>query len=187
MNWARYLSGVFAALSAIGVGIALEGDARFLFVPAAWIVIFGGTAGLLAASFPARQLFAGLRVAAGDLERTTPEERELALLVLSAAMRYPSALGAMCALFSVVGALRTLSEASTLGPHMATALVGPLYALFVAELFVAPLWFRVAAGTRGPAASAPLPRPPIPFAAIAMAVLCLIWIMLLMMTLEALR
>ncbi len=37
MNWPRYLSGVLVTLAAISIGIALEGDFRILWVPAAWI------------------------------------------------------------------------------------------------------------------------------------------------------
>ncbi len=173
MNWPRHLSGVLVTLCAIGIGIALEGDFLFLWVPSAWIIVFGGTAGLLVASFPMRQLLGGFKVATRRMEDTSAEERALALVVLSAAMRYPCGLGAIASLFGFIAMLRHLSDPSKVGPAMAITLVGPLYALLVAELFAAPLWFRVAAaqGTSTPAP--PAPKPPVPLGMFAVLFLCL--------------
>ncbi|GEM_PF-3828432 len=181
MGWVRYLLGMLGTLGAIVLAIGLEGSVRWLWVPSAYLTIIGGTAGLLVATFPTRQLLGGFQVAVRRLEDTTPEERALALVVLSAAMRFPCGLGAIYCLICFNAMLRNLSDAALVGPAMAMSLVGALFALFVAELFVAPLWFRVAAAQGNSAPAQAPPRPPAPLGLTAVVLLCITtWLVLLL-------
>lgn len=184
MSWLRYLLGMLGTLGAIILAIELEGDVDFLFDPAAYLTVIGGTAGLLVATFPPRQLLGGIQVAVRRLEDTTPEERALALVVLSAAMRYPCGLGAICCIVGFVSMLRNLSDPGQVGPAMALSLIGAFFALFVAELLVAPLWFRVAAAQGNSAPAQAPPRPPAPLGLTAVVVLCITTMLALLLSLR---
>ncbi len=170
---------MLATLGAIVLAIELEGSIVWLWSPSAYLTIIGGTAGLLVATFPTRQLLGGLQVAVRRLEDTTPEERALSLVVLSAAMRYPCGLGATFCLICFVSMLRNLSDPAQVGPAMANSFVGAFFALLVAELLVAPLWFRVAAAQGTPSSNQAPARPPIPVVLPAVVVLCILpWLLL---------
>ncbi len=153
-------------------------------MPSAYLTIIGGTAGLLVATFPTRQLLGGFQVAVRRLEDTTPEERALALVVLSAAMRYPCGLGAFYCLIGMLATLRNLSDPSQVGPAMSITLVGATFAVLVSEIIVAPLWFRIAAShPNAREAETPL-KPPMPVGLAAVVLVCILSMLLLLISLR---
>ena len=95
MGWPRYLLGMLATIGALLLGVSLECSIGVLFSPSAFLAVVVGSVGLLFATFPAQHLLSGFRIAARRQQDLTPEERALALVVLSAAMRYPCGLGAL--------------------------------------------------------------------------------------------
>lgn len=181
MGWTRYLLGMLATIGAIVLAFELEGwRARWLWLPSAYLTIVGGTAGLLVATFPLRQLLGGFQVAVRRVEETTPEERSLALVVLSAAMRYPCGLGAIYCMIGIMAMLRGIHDPSQLGPAMSMTLVGAFFALLVAELGVVPLWFRVAAAQRDSSPAQAPPRPPATLGLTAVVFFCVFSVLLLL-------
>ena len=180
MGWPRYLLGMLATIGALLLGVSLECSIGVLFSPSAFLAVVVGSVGLLFATFPAQHLLSGFRIAARRQQDLTPEERALALVVLSAAMRYPCGLGALCCLIGFIEMLRNLQDAAKVGPAMALSFLGALFAVFLSEVVVAPFWFRLATS---PGGATPVPaaaKPPAPLAPIAVVLLCMVTMLALL-------
>lgn len=184
MSWPRYLLGMLATIGVLVLAASLDGGPvplRMLFSPPATLIVIVGSTVLLLATFPVQQLLGGVRTAMRRPDETTPEERALALVVLSAAMRYPCGLGAISCLIGFIDMLRNLQDPAQVGPAMAFSFLGALFAVFLSEVLVAPLWFRIATAPGGATPSPVAVKPPAPLAPIVVVLLC----MLTMLTLLA--
>ncbi len=179
-----YLPGMLLALSALGFAGAMEGHRWFVWDPSALLVVIVGSAGLLVATFGVQQVLEAFRVASRPQESSTPEERARAQMVLSAAMRYPCGLGAIACLYGFLAMLRNLQDAAQVGPAMAFSFLGALYAVFLSEVLVAPLWFRVAAVKGEASAPQASAKPPVPIAPIASVLLCSVMMLALLVSLR---
>jgi hypothetical protein len=83
----------------------------------------------------------------------------------------------------MVAMLRNIADPASVGPAMAITLIGAMFAVFVAEIIVAPLWFRIAA-SHAPVTGTETPRrSPVPLALPAVLFLRIISMLLLFVAL----
>jgi flagellar motor component MotA len=82
------------------------------------------------------------------------------ICVLSTARIITLAAGALALIFGLVHVMQNLSDPTKVGAGLAVAIVAPLYALFIAELFLAPFTHRIRARAAGPDAALDAPAKP---------------------------
>ena len=120
--------GITAGLASIGIGMYLKGaDPHALINPAAYLIIFAGTAlSMVADGFSADFIY---EVAENDIKQMEERHRANALIFSQGGMYAPT-LGVLGAVIGLIAALGNLSDIDKLGHSIAAAFVATLLGIF---------------------------------------------------------